>query len=412
MTRYLSQALGAEEPHFSQSITALEQASGLPSEDIRLSSEIMQRAREKIAELGLDPKDTTPEELYGVLHERLCSDDAMVRSSVGIAPDAAPESVVSTVCAFLARHKQPEDCFVLKTSVARRLLKKNPPKNSMKKLGYRSIDSMLKREHPALVYMAAFFVESGQWHKRFYALYTKLRPSDFEPRKVSFHNPSSKHWLKLAHEHVTRQRRNIFCFKDLGAIVMLPIEARIDGLAIIQLLIALDNMNDIRAQSSFAKLQQVKLDFGDIMRRSSTTEPLTTAVLAGQPVPWRMIQRYYGRAGEQVVAAFEPHLQAEDLRWHDAEDILTELHPSLSFWQHTQCLCLMDKDGPVSMNILDVALSYCNHLPFSERVVKFFRDNLWHELMARYLHQENLENALQQQLSAELIASPSQVAEV
>jgi hypothetical protein len=49
MTRYLSQALGAEEPHFSQNIAALEQASGLPSEDIRLSSEVMQRAREKIA---------------------------------------------------------------------------------------------------------------------------------------------------------------------------------------------------------------------------------------------------------------------------------------------------------------------------------------------------------------------------
>src|SRR5580698_6871724 len=115
MTRYLSQALGAEEPHFSQSVAALEQASGLPSEDIRLSSEIMQRAREKIAALGLDPKDTTAEELYGVLHERLRKDDTLVRDALHIAHDADPSTVVSSVSSFLEEHKQTEECFVLKT---------------------------------------------------------------------------------------------------------------------------------------------------------------------------------------------------------------------------------------------------------------------------------------------------------
>lgn len=403
MTRYLSQALGAEEPHFSQSVAALEQASGLPSEDIRLSSEIVRRAQQKIAELGLDPKDTTPEELYGVLHERLRADDELVRTSLGIASDAKPETVVTTVCTFLASHKQPEDCFVLKTSVARRLLKKVPPRNVMKKLGYRSIDSLLKREHPALVYTAAYIIEGNQWHKKYRALYVKLRPSDFEPRKISFHSPTSKHWQKMARDYVAAAQHNIFCFKDLGAIVMLPIEVPVDGLAITQVLMALDMMNDIRAQSSFAKLQQVKPNFGDSMRRSTLSEPSTTAVLAGQPVSWRMIQRYYGRAGERSIAAFEPHLQTEDLRWYDAEDILTELNQALGFWRHTQCLCVMGEHGPVSMNILDVALNYCNHLPFPDRVVRFFRDNLWHELMSRYLKQRNLEDALQQQLSAELV---------
>jgi hypothetical protein len=412
MTRYLSQALGAEEPHFSQNIAALEQASGLPSEDIRLSSEVMQRAREKIAALGLDPNDTTAEELYAALHERLRSDDALVRKLLNISTDATPSEVVASVCTFLDRLLQDEDCFVLKTSVARRLLKKNPPKNAMKKLGYRSIDSLLKREHPALVYAATFIAEGSQWHKRYRSLYIKLRPSDFESRKISFYNPSNKHWQKLAQEYVDTSQRNIFCFKDLGAVVLLPINERLDGLAIMQLLMALDSMNDIRAQSSFAKLQQVKSDFGAIMQRTSMTEPLTTAILAGQPVSWRMIQRYYGRASDRMAAAFEPHLQAEDLRWHDAEDVLTDLNPGLSFWQHTQCLCIMNHDGPVSMNILDVALNYCNHLPFNERVVRFLRDNLWHELMSRYLHQQNLEDALQQQLTAGLINAEPALAEL
>jgi hypothetical protein len=61
----------------------------------------------------------------------------------------------------------------------------------------------------------------------------------------------------------------------------------------------------------------------------------------------------------------------------------------------------------VSMNVLDVALSYCNHLHFQDRIVHFMRTSLWHELMARYLHQENLEAAVHQQLSRELL--PAQV---
>ena len=403
MTRYLSQALGAEEPHFSQSIAALERASGLPSEDIRLSSEVMQRARDKIAELGLDPKDTTPEELYTVLHERLRNDEVIVRKCLAIAADAQPEAVVASVASFLGRYPQSADCFVLKTSVARRLLKKVPPRSSMKKLGYRSVDSLLKREHPALVYAASIITESSQWHKKYHALYTKLQPSDFEPRKISFHAPAGKHWASLSRDYLALYRNNIMCFKELGAVVMLPMDTNLDGLAMTQLLMALERMNDIRAQSSFAKLQQVKPGFGDMVRRTCMTEPLTTAVLAGQPVSWRMIQRYYGRAAERLGTAFEPHLQADDLKWHDAEDVLADLNPSLKFWQHTQCLCAMDNGAPVSMNVLDVALNYCNHMPFSERVVKFFRDNLWHELMARYLHQQNLESALQQQLTAELV---------
>jgi hypothetical protein len=408
MTRYLSQALGAEEPYFSQSIAALEQASGSPSEDIRLSADVMERARGKIAELGLDPKDTTAEELYGALHQRLAVDDGVVREALQIAGTAAPSEIVSAVCRFLETRRQPNDCFVLKTSVARRLLKKCPPKNVMKKLGYRSLDSLLKREVPAMLYAAAFITEGSQWHRRFRSLYATLRPSDFEPRTITFHSPTNKHWQKLAHDYVTKNHQNIFCFKDLGAIVMLPIDAAVDGLAITQLLIALEHMNDIRAQSSFAKLQQVKPDFGTIMQRTSLTESYTNAVLAGQPVSWRMIQRYYGRAqGEVSVAAFEPHVQAEDLAWYDAEDVLSELSPRLAFWQHTQCLCVMHADGPVSMNILDVALNYCNHLPFSERVVRFLRDNLWHELMARYLHQQNLEEALQIQLAADLVSEPA-----
>jgi hypothetical protein len=406
MTRYLSQALGADEPNFSQSIAALEQASGHPSADIRLSTDIMNRARSKIAELGLDPQDTTGDELYAALHERLKVDDDRVRESLHIDKDAASSEVVAQVCKFLQKLDSPKNCFALKTSVARRLLKQRPPKAAMKQLGYRSIDSLLKREQPALIYAAAVMAETPQWHKRFRELYIKLQPNDFESRDIGFLCPRTKRWEKLTNNFVGSARQNILCFRDLGDMVLLPLEEEIDGLAIIMLLLALESMNDIRAQSSYAKLQQVKPDFGRIMQQSSIAEPYTGARLAGQPVSWRMVQRYYGKSQSKYDAeVFEPHVQPEDLQWRDVEDVLSGLAPALEFWKDTQSLCILHDGNPVSLNVLDVALNYCNHLPFAERVVRFVRNNLWHDLMMRYLDQNNLEEALHTQLSAELVSN-------
>jgi hypothetical protein len=404
MTRYLSSALGATQPLFGQSIMELERASGRPSADIRLSSEIMQQARVKIAALGLDPDDTTGPELYSALQGRLQQDEARVRAALHLEAAAQPTEVLSSVEKFLSTHKATGTAFSLKATVARRLLKKKAPKNTMKLLGYRSLDSMLKHEAIASIYAATIIAESPSWHRIFHNQYAQLQSSDFEQRKIAIVYPKTKRWADISNAFVQTAKHNILCFKELGAVVILPFTGHVEGLAIASLLLPLHYMNDIRTYSSFAKLQQVKPDFGKIIQETANTEPMTSANLAGQPVPWKVIQRYYGRMrGDYHPEVFEPHVQAEDLRWQDGENILAELEPSLSFWLGTQYLCTLHDDEPVSCNVLDVALSYCNQLPFADRIVHFLREHLWHELMSRYLHQENLEAAVHQQLSRELV---------
>lgn len=404
MTRYLSLALGAKQPLFGQSIQELERASGRPAADIRLSSELMQKVRSKIIELGLDPDDTTGPELYRTLQVRLGDDEAKVRAVLGIAKDASSNDVLSAIQKFLANHKTTKTCFALKAATAKRLLKKKVPKLAMKRLGYRSADSMLKHESVASIYAAAVVAEGPAWHKAFRDQYAKLQASDFEQRKISVVYPKAKRWEKLAAEFVTSSKHNILCFKELGTVVYLPLESQVDGLAITSLLLTLHYANDIRTYSSYAKLQQVKPTFGQIVQQTATEEPMTSAELAGQPVPWKVIQRYYGRMkADYHPEVFEPHVQAEDLAWHDAESVLAELEPTLGFWEGTQYVCALHEDEPVSFNILDVALGYCNHLLFADRIVHFVREHLWHELMSRYLHQENLEAAVHQQLSRDMV---------
>lgn len=403
MTRFLTAALGAKEPTFSHGIRQLEQAAGLPSTDIRLTSEITQRLRLKIAELGLDPNDTTGPELYAALQLRLEKDEAAVRQALGLEADAAADVIMARVRQYIEKHEMPKNCFALKASVARRLLKKKPPRVAMKRLGYRSVDSMLKHESPVLLMTAALIVEPASWHRNFREQYVKLAPGDFESRKIAIVFPQTKRWQTMAYDFVANARHNILGFRELGAVVLLPMQQKIDGLTITTLLLALEEMNAIRACSSFIKLQQVKPNFGRIVQESATDEPLTSATLAGQPVPWRMIQRYYAKFTDAYHAdIFEPHVQPDDLQWYQGEQALAKLEPSLHFWQDTTMLALLHEDEPVSLNVLDVALGYSNHLAFGDRIVHFFRDNLWHELMMRYLHQENLETAVHQQLSREL----------
>ncbi len=401
MTRYLSEGLGATEPRFSQDIATLERAGGMPSEDIRLTSEIMQRVRVKIAQLGLDPKDTTGPELYAALHERLRADEEHVRAALGIAEDASANDILASVRTFAERLEVPKECFALKSSVAKKLFKKRPPKVAMKRLGYRSFDSMLKHETPAQMYAAALLFESPTWQQHFRDQYATLQPSDFEQRTMAIVQPESKRWAEASAPYVEATKQNILCFKELGAVVLLPMDARLDGLAIVSLLLTLSAMNDIRAHSSFTKLQQVKPTFGKSIQQASMSEPVTNAELAGQPVSWRLIHRFFARNKGDQPSAFEPHVQSDDLEWHEAEDVLTQLEPSLAFWQDTQHLYLLHDGQPVSCNMFDVALNYCNHLPFEERAVHFLRDHLWHELMLRYLHQENLESAVLGQLEPE-----------
>jgi hypothetical protein len=408
MTRFLSQVLGAREPYFGQSIEMLERASGRPAADIRLSTAVMNQARAKIEQLGLDPYDTTGPELYGALQERLRQDEIRVHRALGIANDAQADDVVSAVLQFLAKNNMPKQCFALKLSVAKKLLKKRPPKSAMKQLNYRSLDSMLKHEPVPQILAAAFALEPVGWQRAFRDQYALLQPTDFEQREMTLAHPVSRHWMTLGSKLVAESHHNIACLKELGAVVMLPIRQDVDGLALTTLLLTLNYMNDIRAHSSYAKLQQVKPNFGKILQQSSVGEPYTSAKLAGQPVPWRVIQRFYSRFREAYhPEVFEPHVQQEDLQWHCAEKVLVSLDSALAFWQDTQCVAILHDGQPVSFNIFDVALSFCNHLSFEDRIVHFVRDHMWHELMMRYLNQANLEQAVASQLSSELVEADS-----
>ena len=413
MTRFLSDSLQAPEPSFRLGLRRLEAANGHPNTDIRFSAEVMRATQAKLRQLGLDPHDTTAEELYHAVQKRIEDDDARLtktlrtRAALHVSADG---DVVAGMIDALQELPDSKRCFALKGSVLKGLIRQLPPKKTMKRLGYRSLDSLLKHETPLTVLSVAWLSEGKHWQQRLVEHYKQLRPSDFEDRRISLARPDSPRWRALAEEVVARQKHNLLSFKELGALVFLPLPADAPaGTVTASLSLALHELNEIRASSSFLKLCQVRPDFGRLVQTVVNDEPQLSSQLL-ESVPWHLIQRYYARligsGYEGRDEVFEPHLQLEDIAWHPVEQTLAAIEPAFEFWRQSSHLGLLQANRPVSLNVVDAALNYCNRLPFEKRIVHYFQRSLWHELLLRYLHRDAVEQTVVGQLQLQPAEEP------
>lgn len=411
MTRFLSDSLQATEPFFRQGLKRLEQANGNPNADIRFSTEVIHASKDKLKQLGLDPHDTTAAELYHVLQERVKADDIKLTrtlQSLAATHVSAEADVVAGMIHALRELPDTKRCYALKNSSLRTLLKQTAPKKAMKQLGYRSLESFLKHESPTSIMAAAWLVEGDSWRRRFLDSYKRLRASDFENRSIAILYMNSPRWRKFSSYIVDQRKHNLLSFKELGTIVFLPFSANLpQGAVTASLCLALHELNEIRASSSFLKLCQVRGDFGSVVRTIATEEPQLRSQVLDQPVAWNMIHRYYSRfANHFSDDIFEPHLQIDDMVWHPIERTLSAIEPSLSFWHDSSHLGMLHGRHPVSFNIVDAALNCCNQLAFENRIVHYFQRSMWHELLLRYLRHDTVERSvlseLQPQLAEEL----------
>jgi hypothetical protein len=407
MTRFLSEALEAPEPFFRLGLRRLEAANGHPGADIRFSTEVGRATQAKLKQLGLDPHDTTAEELYHVLQERIKADDARLTKTLrtrAATHVSAEADVVAGMIHALRELPDSKRCFALKASVLKSIARKLPPKKAVKQLGYRSLDSFLKHETPVSVLAAAWLSEGSHWQQRWLEQYKHLKPSDFEDRNIALVQLDSKRWRSLAASTLSQKKHNLLSFKELGALVFLPLPPDAPaGSTTVSLALALHELNEIRAGGTFLKLCQVRPDFGSVVQTVASGEPRLSSRLLDEPVPWHLIQRYYAQlTHHDHEEVFEPHLQLEDIAWHPIEQALGAIEPGFKFWQNSAHLGLLRDRHPVSLNVVDAALNYCNQLPFERRVVQHFQRSLWHELLLRYLRHEPVEQTILAELQPQL----------
>lgn len=409
MARILQELLQAEEPLFSLALRQLERASGLGGRDARLIAEIAQKMRDSTKVLGLDPEDTTGRELYAAQMSRIATDNARVAQAIGgHDPDDVTEMVPLMVKAVQDMNI-PRDCWVLKRAVAKKLLKTMPPKQLMKHLGYRSVDSMLKHETIDEIYTALRFSEGPDWLNKYDELFKTVTPSDFETREISILVMNQEKYVDLAEHFVHKKLHNITHTKELGTIVVVPMKVnRMKGITLKSLPLLLHYVNEVRLYSAFFKLKQVVPNFGEVLVNTLIADPGNAAEMAGQYVHWRVIQRYFGRptiAGEELhPEAFEPHVQPEDLHWRKAEEMLALLDPGMEFWLDKDYVGKLYDGKPMTFNLMDVSLSYSNSESYETAYSYHFRESLWNEIFSRYMGVRNLRDQVLNQLDNDMIA--------
>ncbi len=400
MSGFISALLAKEKTAIRTTLAKLEQASGENSIDSRLISEIVIKSKAKIKQLGLDADDTTPEELYSSLNNLAQLHDSFLAKALGGIDPSDTSEMLPKITKFTNNIAKTKTVWGIKHAVAKRQIKLLPPKLLMKKLGYRSIDSMLKRENIDDLFAGIRVVESNEYIGKFFNSFTKLRPSDFESRKMSVRQLSHKKWQKITGEYVNRTRSNLVELKEMGSVIVLsiPVE-KLKGTTITVLPLILHELNDIHLYSSFFKYEQVQHDFGQIFSNALQNKPISNVNMAGLDLSWNIVRDHFGKLAKTGLSdIFEPHIQNDDLEKQSVEESLYKLEPALHFWYQNDSLGLPYSNGVVSFNLMDVATNLVNNLSFGLNSTKYLAGSLWDELLTRYLNEEPLHDQVLQQL--------------
>ena len=401
----LAKLLDATEPLFSVAIRDLEKITQNRSTDVILLSEIIHKAHNRMNRLNLDPLDTTAKELFHALENRVAQDNLRLAKEIGGKDDSDVKTLVPLMIKAAKNANIPKNTWALKRSVAKDILREMPPKQMMLHLGYRSIDSMLKREPFDEIYTALRFTEGSDWLNKYNELFKKVQASDFEQRKITIIEMDHEKWVDQAEKFTKKKLHNVTHTKEMGTIAVVPLrENKVRGLPLKTMALLFHYINEIRLYSSFFKLKSTHKNFGAEVVDTLIADTTSAAVVAGQHIHWRVVQRYFGKLkSENHPEAFEPHVQPEDLHWRKAEDVLFDIDPQLDYWRDLDYLIHDISGNLISFNLTDVSFGYSNEVSFTNRYLYHARESLWNEIFMRYMGSRNLEQQILEQLDNDMV---------
>lgn len=400
----LADLLLAKEPLFSESIKQLEQRSGHQGADVQLLAELATKSAAMMTELGLSPQ-ATAQQTYDAVMQHIKEDNQHLAQVVGAPDDETLETLVPKLVETVRMANIERRCYALTESVARNLLEQLPPPQIMQRLGYESVDTMLRHEDVAELFVALRFAETPEWLNTFNAAYKSMTPDDFEQRdiKVIVFDPNK--WGNVAEHFVAKKLHPLTHSKEMGTVGVVPMTVTsMPGAPLKILSMLLHYHNEIRLYSAFFKLISAKKNFGEVLGRTLIAGTPKVSIHAGNHVHWRVIQRYFAKLDdEQHPEIFEPHVQPEDLHWRAADEALFDIDPQLKFWQGMDYIGIELNGGIISFNLVDNAFGYSNGVSFEDRYSYHFRESLWNEVFSRYMGSDVLRQQILERLDNEII---------
>lgn len=361
---FLNQSDGAA----AKFIKAAEKLCGYPSEDVRLLGEIAANVKDKLSELGLDPNDTTSRELYYAIRAKALADNRKFNQLYGF---DKPSDFTARLMEIFQHSYKDTAVFALKKPALRRLLSSLPPKRLMKKLHYRTAESMLKREEPGALCAIALEIESALWKRKFASKAKNLSAADFHDQPIQLIALSRK---------VSDASRQAIVPAYLSGTVAMNINARFDLSALYSMLRILEAADSVEHWSFAVKQRQLNRDFGKFVSQNLNSGPTALALIGNQPISYN-------------------HLRA---RKFPAEK-LADLSPSLTWWKDSGHLAGIQQPVPISLNLHDVLNDQLIQANFKSRQAAHLYSEFWHKLLQKYLKYPNFETQVLRQLNPEPI---------
>lgn len=373
----LAQLTGEPEEKLSRVVAKLEDLSGFNSEDVRLLSNLGRKVHHKVQGLGLDPKDTTSQELYEALKVKCSNDLALISKAWGITDENMNQKVIEVA----AHHLNEQKVLAIKCTVIKRNLKDLPPKKVMKLLKYRSIDSMLKREDTRKLLALAQIAESVQWNSKFSQRLVSLSSADYEMRQMVILDLSNE---KLS--NMTEYQRPITYTSLMATIVLWPHKIS-SQLCPALVLSAFRCEEALSAESSFLSSHQFSSDFAKIAQR---------LFIAFHPV-------YLNINKQPFITGVDVHLMRARISKNSAYDKFISLHPCLLWWKETRTLAY-ETENLVSMHLGDVSAGLIGGLKFIDRCFYNLQREIKQDLFKQYSNYANVKHYIEHQFDDTLIA--------
>jgi hypothetical protein len=405
----LIKLLGAEQDLFLKAASKLEESSGKLGATEDLANRIELKFK-RASNLILGPGLVDPEKIYDGLIDVMEDHNRLVEEKyLGLSVGSRIDEVIEACAQFCGRLKLPKKTFALKKEIATEMLMDHPPARAMKFLGYKDAKEMILKEGLEVVYGAIRFSEGEEWLDKFNQNYTKLRPQDFEERETVLIKMPLK-WEALTADFIKKKRHNITHLKELGVVLALETsdpDLR-QGLTLKALPLMAHYFFEVSLYGAFFKLESTGSadNFGQVLVDTILAKPHKIIHKhEGDGSFWPIVQRYFGKLADakEHPEIFEPHIHPEDLHWRKAETVIFKQIPELSVWQDLDWVAKSFGQNIISLNFMDLSLSYANSEAFGGHYIYHFRESLWNQIFATSLGQAELNKDLLENLDNSVV---------
>lgn len=401
MCRLLAELTHTDTRLMTETIKRLEERSGQPGVDIRTTADIHAQIHLTVRALGLDPRDTHPKELYVALQNLAATHEQFLLKKFQLSKLPSGESLPTHVSYIFDRLRFNRRAWAIRPASLRRILVQQPPKQLVKALGYRTVESMIKREPVDVLFFFALKTESATWQQQCNKALQKLSPMDFEERLLTARSLEAPRYHLLAGRIAAQEHSVVYGVPLVGTVMLLSSQAPTrPGMVLLALTMALKEVTELQYIHSYLKHHQMQADFSHKVLSVLRDRTLATAAIAGQAFDWRLLHRHYGSATSPHghPELFQPHLQAEDLAYRHAEEILYRAEPALHMWHGVDYVGLQTSAGVISFNLVDVLVNLVNGISLGRQVSGHMRQSIWDELLLRYLRNDSIEQTVLHQL--------------